>query len=185
MKQGDRTQLRILEEAKALFYHQGYNNTSIGDIVKKTGLSKGNVTYHFKSKRDILKGIVSLRVNEIQALLKQWDESSDKPKERLEFFCRMLVDEQNDIEKFGCPIGTLTSELAKSEADLYEDAIPMFRAFSTWLEAQYQELGYSEKQAEEQAMSLLAKVQGIATMTLVFKNRLFLTTEIEKLISEL
>ena len=74
MKQGQKTQSLIIEIANDLFYHQGYGNTSIADIQAMTGLSKGNITYHFKNKQDILAGVVSKRRFDIEVLLKSWEE---------------------------------------------------------------------------------------------------------------
>lgn len=44
------TKLYILEEAKKLFYDNGYKNTSISQIANSLDISKGLITYHFKTK---------------------------------------------------------------------------------------------------------------------------------------
>ena len=44
----------ILKTALHLFMANGYKGTSYQDLVKKTGLSKGAIYHHFKSKEDIL-----------------------------------------------------------------------------------------------------------------------------------
>ncbi|MBD3821444.1 MAG: TetR/AcrR family transcriptional regulator, partial [Thiotrichales bacterium] len=108
MKPAENTQQKILHAANDLFYHQGYNHTSIGDIVKVTGLSKGNITYHFKSKQDILKGVIHRRLTNIEQLLSQWDAEETDPASKLLRFCDMLIDEQKDLSRYGCPLGTLT-----------------------------------------------------------------------------
>lgn len=181
MNQGEKTKLRILDAANELFYHQGYSSTAISDIVDKTGLSKGNITYHFKSKDNILAGIIELRLDAIKTLLSGWEAIYADPVDRLVQFCDMLIHESRDLKHYGCPMGTLTSELSKKEPELYELSLPMFEYYKAWLVQQLLLLKQSKKRANEKALELLARVQGIALITHVFKDEDFLKKEIKKL----
>ncbi len=49
----------ILDVAGRLFATKGFGNTSILDIQKETGIARGTLYYHFKSKEDILDSIIS------------------------------------------------------------------------------------------------------------------------------
>ncbi len=181
MKQGNKTKLKILTTANQLFYQQGYNNTSFSNIVDRTGLSKGNITYHFKSKQNILEGIVEMRLTDIQQLLNAWDEKISTPIKRLERFCDMLIDEQNNLQKYGCPMGTLTGELSKSQSELYQVSLPMFGLFRKWLKQQFLLLKFSTKQADENALELLSRAQGISVIIHAFKEQDFLVKAVNKL----
>jgi len=48
---------QILAAAMSLFARQGFANTSMNDIVRESGLSKGGVYWHFKSKDDLIAAI--------------------------------------------------------------------------------------------------------------------------------
>ncbi len=48
---------QILTAAMTLFARQGFANTSMNDIVRESGLSKGGVYWHFKSKDDLIAAI--------------------------------------------------------------------------------------------------------------------------------
>lgn len=48
---------QILAAAISLFARQGFANTSMNDIVRESGLSKGGVYWHFKSKDDLIAAI--------------------------------------------------------------------------------------------------------------------------------
>lgn len=52
------TRQEILDTAKILFNERGYNNVSTGDIAARLGISKGNLTYYFKKKEEIIEAIV-------------------------------------------------------------------------------------------------------------------------------
>ena len=47
---GATTKEEILQTACRLVYRQGFNNTSLDDILRESGVGKGNFYYHFKSK---------------------------------------------------------------------------------------------------------------------------------------
>lgn len=49
---------RILIQAMRIFLEKGYHGTSIDDITKAAGLTKGALYWHFGSKEDLLKRIV-------------------------------------------------------------------------------------------------------------------------------
>ncbi|MCL1913110.1 MAG: TetR/AcrR family transcriptional regulator [Eubacteriaceae bacterium] len=61
MKNTERTETRkseILNIAESLFIEKGYIHTTINDILIKSGISKGSLYYHYKSKEDILDDII-------------------------------------------------------------------------------------------------------------------------------
>lgn len=61
----------VLHEAEALFSRKGYNATSISDISKAAGHSKGHIYYHFKSKEELF---VALAQQTIRSWGERWAE---------------------------------------------------------------------------------------------------------------
>lgn len=53
------TRKEILDTAKMLFNEHGYNNVSTRDIAGALGISKGNLTYYFKKKEEIIEAIIA------------------------------------------------------------------------------------------------------------------------------
>ncbi len=53
MSKGEETKVKILQQAAELFNQQGYAGSSISDIMRVTGLQKGGIYNHFKSKDDL------------------------------------------------------------------------------------------------------------------------------------
>lgn len=51
--QGEKTKKHIAEKAKVLFEQKGYAATSMEEIREFTGISKGSIYYHFKSKEEL------------------------------------------------------------------------------------------------------------------------------------
>jgi AcrR family transcriptional regulator len=58
---------QILDAAVKLFITQGYENSSVDEIAKEAGLSKGSIYWYFKSKLEILFEITDRYVEESQA----------------------------------------------------------------------------------------------------------------------
>lgn len=57
------TRKEILDTAKELFNERGYNNVSTRDISEALGISKGNLTYYFKKKEEIIEAILAENPN--------------------------------------------------------------------------------------------------------------------------
>jgi len=61
------TQLRILRAALDLFNEHGSAAVSANRIAARCGISKGNLQYHFHTKREIIAAVFQLAVNEMDA----------------------------------------------------------------------------------------------------------------------
>lgn len=53
------TRQAILDKAKIMFNERGYNNVSTRDIAEALSISKGNLTYYFKKKEEIIETILA------------------------------------------------------------------------------------------------------------------------------
>lgn len=67
VKEAQERRKEILDVAELLFCTNGYDNTSTNDILAKIGIARGTLYYHFKSKEDILDGIIDRIITEIEA----------------------------------------------------------------------------------------------------------------------
>jgi AcrR family transcriptional regulator len=48
----------LVDCAEALFFSQGYENTTVADIIARAGVSKGGFYHHFASKEELLDALV-------------------------------------------------------------------------------------------------------------------------------
>lgn len=65
------TKERIIDKATELFNEHGITNTSIRNIADALEISPGNITYHFKSKEEIIQHIQERNFQSIQSVLAQ------------------------------------------------------------------------------------------------------------------
>ena len=65
----EKTKQKILENALLLFAEKGFKGTSINDIAKSAGISKGLAYNYFKSKYDLMISVLKLIEEEFSRLL--------------------------------------------------------------------------------------------------------------------
>lgn len=171
---------RIVETADQLFYEQGFEHTSFADIASAVGISRGNFYHHFKSKDDILDAVITLRLKDRQDMLEQWQLEGNTPEERIRSFIYILITNQAKIMLYGCPIGTLSTELAKLNHPSQGGASELFTVFRTWLRRQFVQMGH-EDIADDLAMHLLARSQGVATLANAFHDEDFVKREVDEM----
>jgi TetR/AcrR family transcriptional regulator, transcriptional repressor for nem operon len=176
------TREQIVEAADQLFYRQGYEHTSFSDIADVVQISRGNFYHHFKSKDDILDAVISRRMANTQQMLGRWDADGDQPADRIRSFIDILLANRADIQRFGCPVGTLCAELAKLNHAAQAEANQIFTTYRVWLRRQFTLLGHTAD-ADVLAMHLLARSQGVAALANAFHDEKFIAQEVRQLYS--
>lgn len=171
---------KIVAAADQLFYQQGYENTSFSDIAAAVEISRGNFYYHFKSKDEILSAVLDFRVTDYKKTLATWEKEYSDPKQRILLYLNVITANQDSIKKHGCPSGSLCTELAKVRHTMLQDANQIMSLSRDWLTLQFEQLGHTN--ASHLAMHLLARLQGISTITNVFEDNDFLCEEIKNLV---
>ncbi|MCS6875657.1 MAG: TetR/AcrR family transcriptional regulator [Aquificaceae bacterium] len=63
---------RIVQSAKELFSKKGYSNTSVEEIVKHAGLSKGAFYFYFRSKDQLMEELVNRMAERTKEIMRQW-----------------------------------------------------------------------------------------------------------------
>jgi AcrR family transcriptional regulator len=175
-RKSDRTRNRILQAANRLFYRKGFNRTSFTDVVDAADVPRGNIYYYFRTKEDILHAAVEYRLEVIHAMIDEWNRKFTDPADRLKRFLQVLANSRNAMAQWGCPMGTLNTELGKDQPALHADARRMFEAFEQWMTAQFAALG-NDEDAATLARRLLAWGQGLSVMAHVHDDPEFLGRE--------
>lgn len=174
------TRNHIVEAADQLFYRQGYEHTSFTDIADAVQISRGNFYYHFKTKDEILDAVIGARLADTQDMLERWEREGQSPADRIRRFIDILIANRTAIKRYGCPVGTLTTELAKLDHPSQPEANKLFTLFRTWLRRQFTLLG-RKTDADALAMHLLARSQGVATLASAFHDEKFIRQEVKQM----
>ncbi len=174
------TRDQIIEAADQLFYQQGFEHTSFAHIASAVNISRGNFYYHFKTKDEILDAVIEHRLGNTRTMLAQWEVTGGTPVDRIRSFIDILIMNRARIKRFGCPVGTLCTELAKLGHPSQGEANRLFTLFRLWLKRQFEQLG-RRGDADQLAMHLLAMSQGVATLASAFNDERFIKQEARRL----
>lgn len=174
------TRLHIVEAADDLFYRQGFEHTSFADISSRVNISRGNLYHHFKTKDDILNAVIKVRLDKTQHKLMEWDEQAITPQDRIKSYIKILLTNWSMIKDYGCPVGTLCTELAKLNHASKTEANKVFTLFRVWLKTQFIQLGHKQD-ADTLAMHVLSWSQGVATLGNAFDDLQYVEQEVKKM----
>lgn len=174
------TRDRIIEAADRLFYQKGFEYTSFADISDAVEISRGNITFHFKTRDSILRAVIDWRLERTRQMLEQWEANGERCEDRIKSFINILIMNRAKIMLYGCPVGTLCTELAKLDHSAVTQANEVFGLFRDWLSRQFSLLG-CKAEADALAMHLLAWSQGIATLANAFHDEKFIRVEVRQL----
>lgn len=171
------TRADIIEAADQLFYQKGYDHTSFADIANEVKISRGNFYHHFKSKDEILGAVIELRLANTQKMLDRWESEAEGPADCIRSYIHIVIANQAKIKLYGCPVGTLSTELAKLNHASKAEANQLFTLFRNWLRKHFVSLGHKAA-ADGLAMRVVAWSQGVATMANAFQDENFVNREV-------
>ncbi|MDP3655185.1 MAG: TetR/AcrR family transcriptional regulator [Rhodoferax sp.] len=160
---------RIVESALHLFMERGYAETSIGDVAEHACLLKGNLSYYFKTKAEMLEAVSEARMQELFGRLQQRLPDQATPLQALEAFVQVTQDSAHELARVGCPVGTLSSQLGKTDPSLQPYASRILQALADWLGAQFAR-ALPPAIAQAHAEHLLTLLQGAAVMAHAFRD---------------
>jgi AcrR family transcriptional regulator len=154
---------RLVTAAQDLVYRQGVARTTLAHIAEAADVPVGNVYYYFKTKDDIIGAVVQTQAQQIESTLAELERRHRSPKARLKALVRFLAEQAQSTSQYGCPHGTLSTELAKQAEEAGSLATPLMQIQLDWTERQFRAMGL--RNAHDLAVELLVGYQGSAVLT--------------------
>jgi len=169
---------RLIEGARTTLHEQGVEGTTIADIAKASNVPVGNVYYHFKTKDQLVEAAIEAHAQEALAALAALEQNRT-PKARLKAFVRMVAGKGEEAARYGCPQGTLCSELDKRQDPIASDAGRLMSIPIEWAERQFREMG--RRDARDLAVALIASYQGVSLLTNTLRRPELMVNEARRL----
>ncbi len=171
---GSRSRLRIVETAQALFHAKGYTNTSMDDIVREAGITKGNLYYYFSGKEALGTAVVEHTIAE-QFTAPQ----GAGPRDPIRGVVAMFRRAERGLADRRCKGGCLFGNLALEVSDIHDGLRRSIEeAFARWerqvahaLESGKRD-GYFNPSLEPKAMAhcIVALLEGGILLSKVQRN---------------
>lgn len=143
---GERTKQKVLKTARELFYLNGYNNTSIDEILKTSRIKKGNLYFHFGSKEELGYAVLDSYLAEEAEMIDRVFAGSGSPMERV---YRLFESSRRHLSEQGCRGGCPIGNFALEMSDLHNGFRKKINAvFDAWCD-RLEKLLREAKRAEE------------------------------------
>jgi AcrR family transcriptional regulator len=168
----------LVAGASEVIHQQGVEKTTIADIARAADVPVGNVYYYFKTKDQLVEAAIESYARNIRSLLDSL-ERHRTPQARLKALVRALTNERELAAQYGCPLGSLCSELDKRTDGLDRECAQLLALPVDWAERQFRQIG--RRDARDLAVALIASYQGIALLTNTFRDPELMTREARRL----
>ena len=137
-RDGRSTREAIVSAAMRLIHVNGYNATALDDVLRESGVGKGNFYYHFKSKEDLGYAILDKIVAGFleRTLEPCFADASASPLGQIRCLLDRVLEAQRERNCVGgCVMGNLASELSDVHEGFRARLATLFRAWQARLAA--------------------------------------------------
>ncbi|MFC7345126.1 TetR family transcriptional regulator [Chryseobacterium zhengzhouense] len=119
MKKSEATRLNILQKAFELIYTNGYQTTSVDEIIATTQVTKGAFYYHFKTKDEMGLAIINeLMIPNFKNTFIEPFQNIVNPLDAIYDLMYNLLMENDTLKvEYGCPASNFTQEMAPWNID--------------------------------------------------------------------
>ncbi|HEY0278841.1 MAG TPA: TetR/AcrR family transcriptional regulator [Solirubrobacterales bacterium] len=134
-EQAEKHREELIEAASQLFRERGVDGVSVPELTASTGLTHGAFYRHFGSKEELAQIACASAFEEQIAGLRNFKENSEDPERAfIDFY---LSDPHRSDVAHGCPLASLSGEVARTEADspVRASFVAGVRAFADGVEA--------------------------------------------------
>ena len=177
-RDGRQTREAILEAATELMHLKGYQATTLDDVLRESGVGKGNFYYHFKSKEDLGYAILD---QVVLAFLEQtldpcFSDAAVPRLTQIRCFLDLVLAAQRERNCVGgCALGNLASELSDVHEGFRGRLSSVFSAWRErlrWALEQSQAAGSVRPDCRPDAVAqfLVASLEGAILVTKLTKD---------------
>jgi len=112
----------VLAKAMELFWKQGYEATSLEQLLTAMGMGKGSMYHNFGNKRDVFKLALKKFIQTFGGWLEAEISKAKDPIVFIKEFFRSIPKQGVEVHKKGCFLGNTVAELACIDSGLEKEA---------------------------------------------------------------
>ncbi len=161
------TRDRLVSAARELLHKNGLHRTSLAEIAAGAGVPLGNVYYHFKTKESLVAAVIDEYAADLCRSFMRW-EDDENPRARLKHFVGAARNVTEVFARYGCPQGSLCSELDRDADSLSKAASNLLKLQVDWAAEQFKDMGHVD--AQDLALDLVTSLQGSYLLTSAYRS---------------
>jgi TetR/AcrR family transcriptional regulator, transcriptional repressor for nem operon len=169
---------RLVAAARKTIHEQGVETTTLADIAAAAQVPVGNVYYYFKTKDALVAAVLDGYLDSYGVISAEL-ERQPTPQARLKALIQALTERREVLTAYGCPVGSLSSELDKRDGDLQTRAATILSLLIDWSQEQFQALGRAD--ARELAVALISAYEGVTLLANTLRDPALISTEAQRL----
>jgi AcrR family transcriptional regulator len=162
---------KIVEVATRLFYQQGYNLTSINQVIEEADIARGSLYNHFNSKTEVLLSYV----DEFQ---KRWFVALDAflrpvtdPKKKILALFDFRVQNQQRMGYGGCPLVKVNDEISREDVAVNRMVRDYKDKLKDYISVLVQQSGHKQLLTDEALTELIyLMMEGALTSAAIYKD---------------
>lgn len=111
MSKAEKTRAFIIEQTAPIFNIKGYAGTSLNDITKATGLTKGSIYGNFANKDEVALAVFDYSLQRVEAVIREEMDRAHSAEAKLMVYVRVYSDfTKYPLPDGGCPIMNTATE---------------------------------------------------------------------------
>ncbi|MFH8796969.1 TetR/AcrR family transcriptional regulator [Streptomyces sp. NPDC017941] len=167
-EQGD-TRTRLVMATATLLQRQGYEGTSIKQILKEAAATYGSLYHHFpQGKEELAAEALRFGAAEFTELLKQGLSGTDDPAEAVARCAHLMADSLRDSDwTDGCPVAATALEIIGRSPLIQRTSDEALRQWRELIAARLHRGGLAQVQAAALACTVLSTLEGAELLSRV------------------
>jgi AcrR family transcriptional regulator len=162
---------RVIETASDLFYHNGYNQTGINQIIAEAGVAKASMYQHFRSKEDIAVAYLKRRHINWMGSLQDFVTPNKTNKEKLIASFDYLNSWLNAVDFRGCGWQNIITDLPSNHDKIRNQAVLHKNDVRAWVHKLLnEEEEYSTEQAKQLGDEVIILLEGAIILSQIQKD---------------
>ncbi len=185
---GQDTKERILDTAQTLVLDKGFSATSLDDIIKAAGLTKGAFFHHFRSKGDLARKLVERFADNDFELFDEMDRRAealaDDPYQAVVLFIKLFEEWLDNLPQpfAGCMFAVYVYESQAFEAEVNDFVKQSFERWQGYYERKFEAViadrrPKSDITARELAETIVSIFEGAFILSRSYGDRGLITRQ--------
>lgn len=172
MSNKSNTKELLIETASRLFRMRGYDGVGLNDILKESSIPKGSLYHYFPNGKEglaveAIHHTKSIVLHFIEEVFERIDDPVKAVQDHIYQLANVMKDEKEPI---GFPIGAIAAEKHSTNEPIRSACQSAFEEWREVYTAKFMKAGYSEKQARDFGIIILAVIEGGILLSLTMKS---------------